>query len=72
MKYPPDFKYSIQWPLVQLMIKEYNSTGITQETFEEYADRLYGLHIEYDTHGKNTMTLIDEKKFFFARLKFGA
>lgn len=71
MKYPPEFKYSIKWPLVQTMIQEYIRANVDNETFEEYADRLYGIHIEYDTHGKNIITLSDNKKYFFAKLKFG-
>ena len=71
MKYPPEFKYSIQLPLIQNIIQEYTRANVNNETFEEYANRLYGIHIEYDTHGKNIITLSDNKKYLFAKLKFG-
>ena len=51
--------------------KSYAAASVDNETFEEYADRLYGIHIEYDTQGKNIITLSDNKKYLFAKLKFG-
>jgi hypothetical protein len=63
-------KLPIDWPLAQCIQREYQAGKFT-ETFEEYAERLYGLRITYDEHGKNVIVLENEHKFLLAKLKFG-
>lgn len=60
----------IEWPLITNISREYQASDTT-ELFEEYVERLYGLRIEYDEHGKNIIILTDPQKYTFAVLKFG-
>ena len=63
-------KLPIDWPLAQCIQREHRA-GKFAETFEEYAERMYGLRITYDDHGKNIIVLVDDQKFLLAKLKFG-